>query len=98
MQSEAHWLRPSTVELWAGAIEEVGEGTSEVGAGADDVGTVAEELGVAEQRWLESASAAVMSSDVHLAIKHLAATPWKAEVQRQGVSVSPWQPCAATAS
>jgi len=73
-------------------------GRSEVGAGAVDVGAGVEALDGAEQRLFERASAACRSADVHLLMRHEPATAWKEEVQRQAVSVSPLQPCLATAS
>jgi len=97
MQSDAHCERPSIgPEGVEGPVDEVGVGAADVGAGPDDVG--AEAVGWAEQRWLESASAALTSADVHFDMRHDAATPLKSLVQRQAVSVSPLQPCLATAS
>jgi hypothetical protein len=56
------------------------------------VGEGVAEVPPPEQRWLDRARAAWMSAEVHLDMRHCAATPWKAEVHRQAVSVSPLQP------
>jgi len=76
----------------AGPLEDVGvPGEVAVGVGPADVAPP-------EQRLVERASAACRSADGHLDIRHEPATDWKAEVQRQAVSVSPLQPCLLTAS
>jgi len=97
-------------ELVDGGADSVGEGPSEVGVtggveegvaeavGAEVVGAA---VGEAEdpplQRLVESARAAVRSSDEHPPIRQVAATDRNASVQRQAVSVSPVQCCVAMA-
>jgi len=96
MHFEAQAERPSIGVSVEDPEDDVGVGTLELpdGGAVEAVGEgPAEEAPVAEQRLVESARAALRSSDVHPPSRQLAATDRKASVQRQAVSVSPLQPC-----
>jgi hypothetical protein len=78
MQSDAHCETPSTVEVSAGPAEDVAEGDTSVEGWAEGsaegvaevTGRTVDEAPAPEQRLEERARAAVISSEVHLDMRH----------------------------